>query len=89
MALTLQKKLELAGDLARVLPLLRLLHILEKPKERHGVRNFVLVSSAIGVGAVASVAVLRRRGRLNGAVADDSDYSQADSPNEESLPTTV
>jgi hypothetical protein len=87
MALTPQKKLELAGDLARVQPLLQLLRRLEKPKHRHGVRSVILVS--IGVGALAAIAVLRRRGRLNDAVTDDSDYSQADSPNEDApLPTT-
>jgi hypothetical protein len=87
MALTLQRKLELAGDLARVQPLLQRLRRLEKPKERHGVRSVILVS--IGVCAVAAVVVLRRRGRVNGAVTDDGDYSQADSPNEDApLPTT-
>jgi ubiquinone biosynthesis protein UbiJ len=86
MALTLQKKLELAGDLAKVQPLLQLLRRLEKPKERHDVRSVILVS--IGVGVVAAVVVLRRRGHHNGAVADDSDYSQADSPNEEAVPAT-
>jgi hypothetical protein len=79
----------LAGYLARVQPLLQLLHRLEKPNGRHGVRNVILMSSVIGVGAVAAVAVLRRRGRSNDAVTDDSDYSQADSPNEDVLPTTA
>jgi len=32
MALTLQRKLELAGDVSRVQPLLQRLHIVEKPK---------------------------------------------------------
>ena len=87
-ALTLQKKLELAGYLSRVQPLMQLLHRLEKPKARHGVRSVFLVSSVIGVGVVAGVVVLRRRRRPNGAVTDDSDYSQADSPNEDALANT-
>jgi hypothetical protein len=76
MALTLQRKLELAGDLSKVQPLLQKLHILEKPKKRNRVRNLILVSSAIGAGTVAVVVVHRRRGHHHGAVdgngGDDS-----------------
>ncbi len=62
----------MAGDLAKVQPLLQRLHLLEKPKKRFGGRNVILVSSVLGAVALAlaAVAVLRRRGRLNGAVAD-------------------
>jgi hypothetical protein len=76
LALTLQRKLEFAGDLAKVQPLLQRLHLVEKPKPkpRFGVRNVILVSSVIGaIGALTAVAVLWRRGRLDGAVANDSD----------------
>ena len=38
-ALTLQRKLELAGDLAKVQPLLQRLHLMEKPKKRFGGRR--------------------------------------------------
>ena len=90
MALAVQRKLELAGDLAKVQPLLQRLHIVEKPKKRFGGRNVILVSSVIGavIVAVAAVAVRRRLRRLNGAVAGDRDDPQADSPNEDALPTT-
>ena len=57
MALSLQRKLELAGELSKVQPPLQRLHLLEKPKRRHRVRNVILVSSAIGAGAVFLVAV--------------------------------
>lgn len=88
MALTLQRKLELAGDLAKVQPLLQRLHLMEKPKKRFGGR-VVLVSGVIGAITVslAAVAVLRRRGRLAGDLVGDGDDSQADSVYEDALPT--
>jgi hypothetical protein len=86
LAVTLQKKLELAGDLAKVQPLLQRLRIVEKPKERHGVRNVILASSVIGAVVLAAVAVLRRRARLDAVIADEGDYSRADSPNGEAVP---
>ena len=102
MALTLQRKLEFAGDLAKVQPLLQRLRIVEtpKPKTRFGVRNVIIVSSVIGaIGALTAVAVLWRRGRLDGAVADDSevlhdnldvDFPIADAlPVEDAFPTTA
>ena len=88
MALTLQNKLELAGELAKVQPLLQRLHIVEKPKKRYGVRNVVLVSSVIAAVAVV-VAVLRRRRRLDVAVADVSADPLAESPTEDALAATV
>ena len=80
MALTLQRKLELAGDLSKVQPLLQRLHVLRKPKpkQRHLVRNVILVSTAIGVSAVVLGAVLRRRDSQNGTVDGDGGYVQAD-----------
>jgi hypothetical protein len=71
MALALQKKLELAGDLSRVQPLLQRLHLMEKPKKRHRLRNVMLVLSALGAGAVVAVVASRCcRGCRNDAVAD-------------------
>lgn len=87
MALTLQRKLELAGDLAKVRPMLQRLHLVEKPKERHHVRNVILVSSAIGAGALIVVTVLRRRGRNDGAGLRNGDEVQSDSLVQDSLPT--
>jgi hypothetical protein len=78
MALTLQRKLELAGDLSKVQPLLQRLHLVEKPKKRHRVRNVMLAIGAIGAGAVvAVVASRRRRGCHNDAVAGSGGPAQA------------
>jgi len=87
MALTLQRKLELAGDLAKLQPLLQRLHILEKSKQRHRVRNVILVTSAIGAGAVVAVAVCRRRCCFSGDVAGNGEHEQASSRTEEAPPT--
>ena len=87
MALTLQRKLELAGDLAKVQPVLQRLHLVEKPKKRHHVRNVILVTSVIGAVAVVAVAVCRRRCCHNGDVAGNGGYEQASSPTEETPPT--
>ncbi len=85
MALTLQRKLELAGDLAKVQPLLQRLRIVEKPKQRHHVRNVILVSSAISAIAFVVFAVRGRRGCDNGAAAGNGGFEQAD-PTEETPP---
>jgi hypothetical protein len=85
MALTLQRKLELAGDLAKVQPLLQRLRIVEKPKQRHHVRNVILVSSAISALAVVVFVVRGRRGCDNGAAADNGGFEQA-GPTEETPP---
>jgi hypothetical protein len=87
MALTLQRKLELAGDLSKVQPLLQRLHIVEKPKKRHRVRNVILVSTAIGAGAVVLAVVCRCRGCRNGAVADDGGPSETGSPTQDTPDT--
>jgi hypothetical protein len=80
LALTVQRKLELAGDLAKVQPLLQRLHLVEKPKKRFGGRYVVFVSSVIGAVALvlAAVAVRRRWRRLAVAVADVSADPRAD-----------
>ena len=86
MALTLQRKLELAGDLAKVQPMLQRLHLVEKPKKRHRVRNVMVVTSAIGAGAVVAVVLCSRRCCRNGDVAGNGGYEQASSPVEETPP---
>ena len=86
MALTLQKKLELAGDLAKVQPLLQRLHLVEKPKQRHRVRKVILVTSAIGAVAVVVIAMRRSRCCRNGDVAGNGGFEQASSPTEETSP---
>jgi hypothetical protein len=80
MALTLQRKLELAGALSKVQPQLQRLHLVEKPKKRHLVRNAILVGSAIAACAVVAVAVCRRRGCCSGAVVASRGDAQAGSP---------
>ena len=62
MALTLQRKLELAGALSKVQPQLQRLHLLPEPKKRHRKRNAILIVSAIALAAVVAAGVLRRRG---------------------------
>ena len=62
MALTLQRKLELAGALSKVQPQLQRLHLLPEPKKRHQKRNAILIVSAIALAAVVAAGVLRRRG---------------------------
>lgn len=89
MALTLQRKLELAGDLSKVQPLLQRLHILEKPKKRHRVRNVILVSSAIGAGAVVLVVMSRRRSCHNSAVVGNGGYAQTGSPAQDTPDTEL
>lgn len=80
MALTQRRKLELAGDLSRVLPLLQRLHIVEKPKERHIVRNVIFVSGTIAA-AVVAIVYCRRQGCCSGAVvAGNGGDAQAGSP---------
>ena len=60
MALTLQRKLELAGALSKVQPELRRLHLVP-PKKRHRLRNAFLFATVV-VAVVAVAAVFRRRG---------------------------
>jgi len=90
MALSLQKKLELAGDLAKVQPLLQRLHLLEKPKKRHRVRNVILVSGAIGaVVLLVAVARGRRACCADTAGVVESGSEQAGSPSPEAPPTDL
>lgn len=83
MAFTLQRKLELAGILSQVQPQLQRLHIVEKPKERHLLRNVALVGSAIAAGAIVAVVVFRSRRCRDGAVAGAGADAQARSPEHE------
>jgi hypothetical protein len=62
MALTLQRKLELAGALSKVQPQLQRLHLLPEPKKRHRKRNAILIGSAIALAAVVAAGAVRRRG---------------------------
>ena len=62
MALTLQKKLELAGALSKVQPQLQRLHLLPEPKKSHRKRNILLGSLAVAIAVVVVAGVLRRRG---------------------------
>jgi hypothetical protein len=77
MAFTLQRKLELAGILSQVQPQLQRLHIVEKPKERHLLRNVALVGSAIAAGAIVAVVVFRSRRCRDRAVAGAGADAQA------------
>jgi hypothetical protein len=89
MALTLQRKLELAGDLSKVQPLLQRLHLVEKPRKRHRVQNVMLVCGAIGAGAVVAVVASRRcRGCRNDAVAGSGGSTHVNSPAAD-IPATV
>jgi hypothetical protein len=83
MAITLQKKLELAGALSKVQPQLQRLHLLRKPKKRHRLRNVVLVGSAIAASAAVAVVVLRRRGDCNDATAWNGGEAQDSSPKQD------
>jgi hypothetical protein len=80
MALALQRKLELAGDLSKVQPLLQRLHLMEKPKKRHRVRSVMLVFGAIGAGAVVAIVASRRCRNRYDAVADSGVSAEPNSP---------
>ena len=86
MALSLQKKLELAGDLAKVQPLLQRLHLMEKPKQRHHIRNVILVGALISAVAAVAFALSSRRCRPDGAVLADGGDVQAGPAAEENPP---
>ena len=70
MALTLQRKLELAGALAKVQPELQRLHLLPARKKSHRLRNAILVGSVVVVGAALAAGVLRRRSAGDEALPD-------------------
>ena len=77
MALTLQRKLELAGALSKVQPQLQRLHLLPEPKKSHRLRNAILFgSAAIAVAAVVTAAVVRRRGGCKDALLDSDGEAQ-------------
>ncbi len=88
MALSLQKKLELAGDLAKVQPLLQRLHLVEKPKQRHRLRNVILVGALIGAVAAVALALSNRCCRPDGSAVGDGDDAGIGSAAEETPPTT-
>ena len=78
MAMTLQRKVELAAVSAMVQPLLERLHLVEKPKERRVLRDIALVGSGFVAGAVVAVAACRRG--CCGGVAGNAGDAQAGSP---------
>ena len=88
MALSLQRKLELAGDLAKVQPLLQRLHLMETPKQSHRLRNVILVGALIGAVAAVAFAIGSRRCRPGGSAVGDGDDAGAGSAAEETPPTT-
>ncbi len=83
MAITLQRKLELAGALSKVQPQLQRLHLLPKPTKRHRLRNVVLVGCAIAASAAVAVVVLRRRGGHNDGMAWNGEEAQESSPTQD------
>ncbi len=85
MALSLQKKLELAGHLANVAPLLQRLHLVEQPKQRHRLRNVILVGTLI-VAAAAVVAMSSRRCRPGEPAVGDGGAAGAGPAAEETPP---
>ena len=86
MALSLQKKLELAGDLAKVQPLLQRLHLVEQPKPRHRLRNVLLVGALIGAIAAVALAMSSRRCRPGGAAVGNEGDAGAGPAAEETPP---
>ena len=89
MALSLQKKLELAGDLAKVQPLLQRLHLIEQPKQSHRLRSVILVGALIGAVAAVAFALSNRCCRPDGSAVGDGDDAGAGSAAEETLPETL
>jgi hypothetical protein len=88
MGLSLQRKLELAGDLAKVQPLLQRLHLMEKPKQRHRLRNAILVGALIGAVAAVVVAMSSRRCRTDEAAVGNEGDAGVGSAAEETLSGT-
>jgi hypothetical protein len=74
--LSLQRKLELAGELAKVQPLLLRLHLIEKPRKRRPVRSLIVAGSVIAFGAVLAAAVLGRRCCRTSAPGDIQGFAQ-------------
>lgn len=77
MALSLQKKLELAGDLAKVQPLLLRLHLIEKPKKRRPVRSLIVAGSVIALVTVVAAVVFGRKRCQTSAPADIQGFAQS------------
>jgi hypothetical protein len=86
-AISLQRKLELAGALSKVQPELQRLHLLPEPKKRHRLRNAVLVGSAIAAGAAVAVVLLRRRGGHDEAMAWNGGEASDGSPTQDAPET--
>ena len=84
-ALTLQKKLELAGALSKVQPQLQRLHLLPQPTKSHRRRNVILIGSAIAVAAVVAAGMLRRRGGSSDGLPEIDWETQAGFPAQDAL----
>jgi hypothetical protein len=74
--LSLQRKLELAGELARVQPLLMRLHLIEKPKKRRPVRTLIVAGSVIALVTVVAAVVFGRKRCQPSAPADLQGFAQ-------------
>ena len=88
MALSLQRKLELAGDLAKVQPLLQRLHLMEQPKQSHRLRNVLLVGALVGAIAAVALAMSSRRCRPDEAAVEDGVDAETGPTDEEAPPGT-
>jgi len=75
-ALSLQRKLKLAGDLAKVQPLLLRLHLIEKPKKRHPLRYLIVAGSVIAIGTVVAAVVFGRQRCQTSAPDDIQEFAQ-------------
>ena len=76
MELSLQRKLELAGEFAKVQPLLQRMHLIEKPKKRRPVRTLAVAGTVIAVGTVIAAVVFGRKRRRTSAPADIQGFAQ-------------
>lgn len=78
MGLSLQRKLELAGDLARVQLLLQRLHVIERPKKRRPVRSLIVAGSIIALGTVVAAVVFGRKCCQTSTPADLRGFAHSD-----------
>ena len=86
MGLSLQRKLELAGELARVQPMLVRLHLIEKPKKRRPVRSLIVAGSVIALVTVVAAVVLGRKRCQTTTPGGLHGFAQSDAPESASAP---
>ena len=77
MGLSLQRKLQLAGDLAKVQPMLVRLHLIEKPKKRRPVRTLIAIGSVIALVTVVAAVVFGRKRCQPSGPADIQGFAQS------------